>query len=101
MSQQAPDPKSFPIFASVTVGEVQMMLEETLSNVLWDEGLEHLPSISASLASIAESLAVIARTLLPGETLIEVPDPQNPQGFIQVNAITPSNRGAQTGKIDL
>lgn len=96
-------PRSFPFFAGPTMGELQDLLEASLSNIIWEEGLDQLPSISKSLASIATSLEKIASALEPVtiKKLIEVPDPQNPKGFIQVNAITPSDRGASTGKIDL
>lgn len=65
MSQQEEvDKLDFPFVSGPTMREVAELGEMILSDILYRDGLDQLPEIAKSLASIAGSLASIKHTLI-------------------------------------
>lgn len=50
------DRRDFPLVAAPTMREVQQLLEEALSNILYEDGLDRLPQLALSLMEINHTL---------------------------------------------
>lgn len=57
------NPDEMPLFMGPTLGDLQDIVEDAMSRVLYLDGLDQLPTITMTLRSITNNLADIANNL--------------------------------------